>query len=366
MIIHQIALTLVPGIGCKNAKKLVSYCGGVDAVFTGNSKKLLKIPGIGDSTVNALSAKNLIEIMKRAEKETRFIEKNGINPVFYLDKTYPERLKHCIDSPIMLYYKGNADLNANRIISIVGTRRNTPYGKWCCQKIVEELSDYEVLVVSGLAYGIDSCSHKVALDKGLMTVGILAHGLDMIYPALNKSLAERMLVQGGLLTEFISATQPDRMNFPKRNRIIAGMSDAVVVIEAGKKGGALITAEIANSYNRDVFAVPGRVNDFLSEGCNHLIKTNQAALIHSAQDIVYMMGWENEAITQKQPQTMLFCNLTPEEDKIIKLLEVNGESSMDWLSLSMEIPVSKVASALLNLEFKGIVKSLPGKMFRLQ
>jgi DNA processing protein len=305
-------------------------------------------------------------LMQRAEKEIRFLEKYKIIPIFYLDKAYPERLKHCIDSPVMMYYKGTADLNAHRIVSIVGTRRATTYGKECCQSMVMDLSGYKILIISGLAYGIDSCSHKSALDNGLMTVGILAHGLDIIYPAINRSLAERMLDQGGLLTEFMSETQPDRENFPKRNRIIAGMSDAVVVIEAGKKGGALITAGIANSYNRDVFAVPGRIYDPLSEGCNHLIKTNQAALIQSAADIIYIMGWQDQNKNMAISQPTLFHELSNDEERIVKMLELHGESSIDLLCINTELTMSKVSAVLLDLEFKGIVKCLPGKMFRLR
>jgi DNA processing protein len=363
---YQIALTLIPGIGSINGKKLVAYCGSVEAVFRENRRHLIKIPGIGDSIVNALSSKSVAILMHRAEKEIKFLEKYGIIPIFYLDKAYPDRLKHCIDSPVMMYYKGTADLNASRIVSIVGTRTATTYGKDCCQSMVMDLSGYRILIVSGLAYGIDSCSHKSALDNGLMTVGILAHGLDIIYPALNRSLAERMLDQGGLLTEFMSETQPDRENFPKRNRIIAGLSDAVVVIEAGKKGGALITAGIANSYNRDVFAVPGRIHDTLSEGCNHLIKTNQAALIQSAADIIYIMGWQDPNKSKVISQPVLFQELSKDEEKIVKMLEINGESSIDLLCINSELTMSKVSAVLLDLEFKGIVKCLPGKMFRLR
>ncbi len=362
MLLYKIGLTLIPNVGPKIGKKLVSYCGGVEAIFKEKKTKLLKIPGVGDALANSIISSKILD---RAEKEIKLIEKYNIKPLFYLDKAYPERLKQCVDNPLMLYYKGNADLNALRIISIVGSRRTTEYGKEVCNKIVEGLSELDVLIVSGLAYGTDTCSHKAALENGLKTIGILAHGLDRVYPPLNKSLAKRMIKNGGLLTEFISGTIPERENFPKRNRIIAGIADAVVVIEAGKKSGALITADIANSYNRDVFAVPGRITDTYSTGCNNFIKTNRAALIQSADDIKYIMGWDETTKKQLQKQQKLFVKLSVEEEKIVSLLKNNGESNIDWLFINSKLPMSKVASILLNLEFKNLVKSMPGKMYKL-
>jgi DNA processing protein len=265
----------------------------------------------------------------------------------------------------MLYFKGELEWNRARIVSIVGTRNATVYGKDICRELVEGLALYEVVVVSGLAYGIDSQSHKAALDSGLHTAAVLAHGLDRIYPPVNRSLAQRICKQGGLVTEFMSGTNPDKENFPKRNRIIAGVADAVIVVEAGKKGGALITADIANSYNRDVFAVPGRLMDEFSAGCNFLIKTNKAALIQSAGDVVYMMGWEQSSGSTAGRQTIMFEHLSPDEQSIAALLELHGESTIDWLSLQSNLPLGKVTSLLLSLEFKGAVKSLPGKLYRL-
>ena len=364
MLYYQIALTLIPNIGDITGKKLIAYCGGIETVFKESKKNLLKIPGIGSLLVQSI-IENRKTALERAEKEISFIEKNNISAFFYLDDEYPNRLKHCIDGPIMLYKKGNVDLNNKKIISIVGTRKATEYGKEITKKIIEDLSGFDVLIVSGLAYGIDTCAHKTAVSTGLPTVGVLAHGLDRIYPPINSGLAQKMLNHGGLLTDFISETNPDRENFPKRNRIIAGLSDAVIVIEAARKGGALITADIANSYNRDVFAVPGKIGDTYSEGCNFFIKTNRAALIQSAKDIIYIMGWEESKDKNKPIQKKLFIEMTDDERKIVDLLEKNGDSGIDFLCINSQMTTSKVATALLNLEFNGMVKSLPGKYYQL-
>jgi len=361
-LIYKLALTLVPGVGSVNGKSLVAYCGGVQAVFMEKKRALLKIPGIGEQTVNALANHNVFE---RAEEELAFIEKNKITTLFYLDKEYPVRLKQCHDSPLMLYFKGTADLNVPRIVSIVGTRKATEYGRDMCRKIVEGLQEYNVLIVSGLAYGIDTWSHKAALDNNLQTVGVLGHGLDRIYPFANRSLAEKMTESGGLLSEYMSNTTPDRENFPMRNRIIAGISDAVVVVEAGETGGALITAEIANSYNRDVFAVPGRIGDPHSEGCNKIIKINKAALIQSAKDIGYILNWEDSKIQRKTIQRQLFVSLTPDEELIVNTLKEKGDLDVDTLLSETMLLPSKAAAILLNMEFEGIVRCLPGKVYRL-
>jgi DNA processing protein len=362
VLLYQIALTLIPGIGDINAKRLVAYCGGVEAVFSERKRALLKIPGIGEATVGSLISHNAFP---RAEQEMEFMNKYGISHYFYLDQGYPLRLKQCIDSPLMLYYKGNADLNHQRIVSIVGTRRATNYGKSQCHQIIEGLVSMGVLVTSGLAYGIDTAAHKAALDFGLSTVAVLGHGLDRIYPQLNKPLAGRMVHQGGLLTEFLSGSNPDRENFPKRNRIVAGIADATIVIEAGVRGGALITADIANSYNRDVFAVPGRVGDELSAGCNNLIRTNRAALIQSAEDIKYIMNWDISASSATPAQRELFISLSADEQSLLAVLKQEGDCGIDMLCQETQLMPAKVASALLNLEFEGIVKCMPGKIFRL-
>jgi DNA processing protein len=361
-LLYQIALTLVPGIGDVFGKKLVSLCGSAEAVFKEPQKLLRKIPRMSHTIFESLRTKGIIE---RAEKEVEFIQRYHIKTLFYLDKDYPFRLKNCVDGPLLLFYKGNVNLNCSKVIGIVGTRNATDYGKEICLHLIDGLQTQEVLVVSGLAYGIDSCAHRVSLEKGLKTVGVLGHGLDRIYPYLNKGLAERMIKNGGLITDFISETKPDRENFPMRNRIIAGLCDGVVVIEATQKGGALITADIANSYHRDVFAVPGRIGDLYSEGTNHLIKSNKAALIQSSEDIKYMMGWD---LPDKKPlaiQKKIFIEMTPDEQIITDILTRSGQLGIDELCIEAKLSMSKVAAALLNLEFEGIVKCLPGKIYTL-
>lgn len=359
----KIALTLIPGVGNVTAKTLVSYCGSVEGIFKEKKRRLEKIPDIGPKTAAAIADHTVFE---DADEELSFIKKFKVTPLFYLDKNFPERLKNCSDSPVLLFYKGNADLNKSKIIAIVGSRNATDYGKETTEKLVEDLKSLNVTIVSGLAYGIDICAHKSALKNGLETVGVLGHGLDTLYPALHRNVALMMMEQGGLLTEFLTKTKPDQENFPKRNRIVAGISDAVVVIEAAKKGGALITAEIANSYNRDVFAVPGKLTDTFSEGCNHLIKTNKAVLIESAEDIKYIMGWEEKTSKKNlKKQRQLFIELNDEEKKLIGLLDHAGKLDIDSICSQSLLPVSKVSAILLNLEFKGVLKSLPGKMYEL-
>ena len=275
---YQIALTLIPGVGDVLAKNLISYCGSAEEVFKQKKAQLFKIPDIGPVIAESIVKFNSF---KRAEEEIKFIEKYKIQPLFYLDKTYPERLKQCYDSPPLLYYKGNVELNQTKILAIVGTRKASDYGKAITEEIISGLSQEGILIISGLAYGIDIYAHKAALKNNLNTIGVVGHGLDTIYPAIHKPVAEKMINQGGILTEFMSKTKMSPENFPARNRIVAGISDAVLIVEAAEKGGALITAEIANSYNRDVFAIPGRSIDTVSRGCNYLIKSNKAALVES-------------------------------------------------------------------------------------
>ena len=361
-LIYKIALTLIPGVGSVNGKSLVAYCGGVRAVFLEKKRALLKIPGIGEQTVNAITNHNVFD---RAEEEIRFIRHKNITPLFYLEKDYPVRLKQCHDSPLMLYYKGTADLNVPKVVAMVGTRNATEYGRDMCRKIIEGLVEQNVLLISGLAYGIDTWSHKAALENKLETIGVLGHGLDRVYPYANRTLAEKMLESGGLLSEYMSNTLPDRENFPMRNRIIAGMSDAVIVVEAAETGGALITAEIANSYNRDVFAIPGRIGDLHSEGCNKLIKINKAALLQSAKDIIYLMNWNDVKGNKKSMQRQLFINLSSDEELIVETLKEKGDLDIDTLLIETAMMPAKAASVLLNMEFEGIIRCLPGKVYRL-
>jgi DNA processing protein len=358
---YKIGLTLIPGVGDVLGKKLVAYCGGPEAVFLEKRKSLEKIPGIGIQTISSILNHS---VLQRADEEIVFIEKNKIKPLFYLDKEYPKRLQHCADSPLLVYYLGSADLNQQRIVGIVGTRSATDYGKKICEQFIEGLMSENVMIVSGLAYGIDSCAHRAAVKYGLETIGVLAHGLDRIYPDLNRGLAERMLENGGLITEFMSNTNPDRENFPRRNRIVAGMVDALVVVESAKRGGALITADIANSYNRDVFAFPGRVGDMYSEGCNYFIRTNRAVLIENVDDLRYIMGWDKLS-NQQSIQTKLFRDFTEDEAIILKTFGDDKETTIDKIMIHSQMPVSKIASCLLTLEFDGIISALPGKRYKL-
>lgn len=360
---YRIGLCLIPLIGDINAKKLLAYCGSAEAVFHEKKQKLIKIPGIGETIAEAVI--NNKQVLDRADEEIEFITKNNIEPLFFLDDNYPQRLKNCFDSPIMLYFKGNTNLNNTKTIGIVGTRQATDYGKNFCNQLIKDLANYQPLIVSGLAYGIDGAAHKAAIDNNIPTVGVLAHGLDMIYPTLHKNMAEKMLKNGGLLTEFLSKSNPDRENFPKRNRIVAGMCDAVIVVESGRKGGALITAEIANSYNRDVFAVPGKLNDAHSLGCNFLIKVNKAVLIESAADIEYILGWEKEKSGTKPIQRSLFIELTDEEHIIAAILKEDSPCSIDNICIKANMQSSKVVASLLNMEFSGIVACMPGKQYKL-
>ncbi|RYG08220.1 MAG: DNA-protecting protein DprA, partial [Chitinophagaceae bacterium] len=290
-MIHKIALTLIKGVGSMLSKNLLLHFGDAEAVFKASFAQLMKVDGIGEKTAKSILHTDAVTL---AEKEIEFLEKHQIKLLFYTDEGYPKRLKNCYDAPILLYYKGTSDLNHPRVISIVGTRNATSYGKTLCKQLTEMLKPYDVLIVSGLAHGIDAAAHKECVQAEVPTVGVLGHGLDRIYPAVHRELAAKMIKNGGLLTEFLPGSNPDRENFPKRNRIIAGMADVTVVIEASIKGGALITAEIANSYNRDVYAFPGRVSDEFSEGCNFLIKTNRAGLINHPKDLIYYLGWDDE------------------------------------------------------------------------
>jgi DNA processing protein len=357
---YQIAITLLDGVGAIGAKKLIAYCGGAEAVFKEKKTALLKIPNIGKKAADTISKSN---VFAEAEEEIKFIQKNGIEAHFFLSKSYPQRLLHCEDGPIVLYTKGNMNLNAQKVISIVGTRKATVKGKAFTEKLVEELSEHQPVILSGLAYGIDICAHKAALKNNLQTIGVLACGLDEIYPKAHFSTSEKMLQNGGLISDYKSGTKLFPTQFAERNRIVAGMADVIVVVESSEKGGSLITADLGNGYNRDVFAVPGRPDDSQSVGCNRLIKQNKAALIESAKDIEYIMGWEKSSSAPKNNQASLFVDLTNEEQIIFDELK-NGESkAFDDISLNAKMPMSKTASTLLSLEFKGVIRSLPGKLY---
>ncbi len=361
---HKIALSLIPGIGSVTARNLIAYVGSVEGVFHEKEKTLMKIPGVGEVNAQKVIRQNVLE---KGKREVDFILRNGIQTFFYLDDNYPARLKNCMDAPIILYFKGNANLNERRIISVVGTRNATNYGKEICEELIRNFSEqaYRLLVVSGLAYGIDVHAHKACLKYDVPTVAVFAHGLDKVYPALHAPVAAKMLENGGLVSDFVSETIIDRPNFLRRNRIIAGLADATIIVESAEKGGALVTADIANSYNRDVFAFPGRNNDPFSRGCNKLIKFNEAVLIENHADIEKAMNWDLKTSVPRFVQTSLFVELTPEEQKLVDLLK-GGDRFVDEIALETQLPVSRVSSLLLGLEFKGLVVSLPGKMYRLK
>lgn len=361
-LLHQLALSCIPGIGSVLARNLLSYCGEAEEVFKAKAKNLAHIPGIGPKTLEFLKEHSAL---KRAEQELKFIEKSRIKALFLTDDDYPKRLKNCPDAPVILYFKGNADLNAGKIISIVGTRNATDYGKEICKTLVEDLKLHQPLIISGLAYGIDGAAHKEALKNDIKNVAVLAHGLDRIYPAQHRAIAEKILDCGGLITEFMSGTIPDRENFPKRNRIIAGLADLTIVVEANIKGGALITAELANSYNRDVFAYPGRINDEFSQGCNFLIKTNRANLMTRVADLEYLMGWTRDQVSPLKPQLSLPINLTNDEQIIADILYAKGSLGVDELAILTGFQQSKLVMIILGMEMQGSIISLPGKVYKM-
>jgi DNA processing protein len=361
-LLHNVALSFVKNLGPVAAKSLMAYLGGSEEVFKTSPVKMATIPGIGEKRATQW---NFEEALRLAEKEILFTEKHNIDIIYYTDARYPKRLKNCGDSPTLLYAKGNMELNLPKVISIVGTRNATDYGKQLCHQLIEELQQYNVLIVSGLALGIDVAAHKECLKLNVPTVGVLGHGLDRMYPNQNRVTAEKMLENGGLLTEYPSGTVPDRENFPQRNRIVAGMTDATVVIEAGIKGGALITAEIANSYNRDVFAFPGRLDDVYSEGCNFLIRNNKASLLTCVADLAFSMGWDKPDSTRPVEQFSLPLDLTNDERLIFDILQQHKSPlAIDDLTIKANMPMSILAMNLLNMEMQGYIRSLPGKTYR--
>jgi DNA processing protein len=360
---HKIALSLIPCIGDISARRLVSYIGSVEGVFSESYRTLVKIPGIGSGMARSIIKRNYLET---AEEEVEYIKKNNIQTFFYLDDEYPFRLKQCEDSPVIFYFTGNCNLNESKVLSIVGTRSATPQGKAICEKMISGLASGhpDLVIVSGLAYGIDITAHKSAITNNLATIGVLAHGLKTIYPSIHRSTTRKMINKGGLLTDFLSDILPERNNFLKRNRIIAGLSDATIVIESGLKGGALITADIANSYSRDVYAVPGRPDDQWSAGCNNLIKKNIAALVDKHEDIEEYLNWKPSG-TKEPMQRLLFHELGGNEKLIYEKLKQDRELTIDVMCQILDIPVHKLSSILLQMEFNGIVKCFPGNIYRL-
>jgi len=363
--LHQIALTQLSGIGAVTAKSLISYCGGVEAIFHTPKRQLLKIPGIGPKTAALILQHQ--EALEKAHRELEFVQKHNIQTIFYFDDAYPQRLKNCSDAPILLYFKGNVPLNHTHIISIVGTRNATDYGRQICEELVKSLQPYNPMIVSGLAYGIDHAAHSACVKHQVPTIGVLGHGLDMLYPPQHRNLAKKMIQNGGLLTDFPSETNPDSRNFPQRNRIIAGMTDATIVVETGNKGGSVITAYLAQSYNREVFAFPGRIDKPYSTGCNQLIKKNVAKLVESAEDIAYHLGWEDAGVVPKKTvQKALLVELNDTETVIVNLLKGNPKGvSIDKICSKAQMTQNATAACLLQLEMKNLVETMPGKRFRL-
>ena len=364
--IYSIALTMVPGIGHIGAKHLIDGMGNAVDVFRLRNEMPERIPEVSQRVIEALDCPQAV---LRAEQEYEFIRKNRISCLSFHDEAYPSRLRECEDAPVVLFFKGNADLNSLHILNMVGTRNATDYGTQICASFLRDLKALcpEVLVVSGLAYGIDIHAHREALANELPTVGVLAHGLDRIYPHVHRKTAVDMLEKGGLLTEFLSGTNPDRHNFISRNRIVAGMCDATIVIESAEKGGSLITAELAEGYHRDCFAFPGRISDEYSKGCNRLIRDNKASLLLSAEDFVQAMGW-NIPMTLSEKvsvQRSLFIELSEEEQKIVAILEKLGNLQINSLVVEADIPVNKMTALLFELEMKGVIRVLAGGMYQL-
>lgn len=349
-----------PYIGDISAKKLISHCGGPEAVFEDRLQHLQKIDGIGSFKLRGLFD---AEHLEAAKEELNFIKSHKIEHTYFLDADFPYYLKHCIDGPILLFRRGKIDLTERKIISIVGTRQITSYGTAFCEEFIEAIAPLDPVIVSGFAYGVDICAQRTAIKHGLQTIGCLAHGLNQIYPKVHDRYMPDVEKNGGFLTEFWSNSNPDRENFLKRNRIIAGMSQATIVIESAERGGSLVTADIANSYSREVFALPGRTQDKYSVGCNNLIKQQKAHMLTSAADLVYHLGWEVEEKTSPTVQKQLFIELDDTEKAIYSYLQKDGKQLLDSIALECRLPVFKVSSTLLNMEMKGVVRPLPGKLF---
>lgn len=363
--LYQIGLTMVEGVGDILARQLLETLGDAECIFRMSRTALAKVPGIGSTLIARLQDP---QVLQRAERELRFIEDNRIYLYYIGDPHYPARLRECTDAPVLFYFKGEADLNAAHVLSVVGTRHATPYGMEQTDRLLTELATRypDLLVVSGLAYGIDICAHRAAVRNGLPTVGVLAHGLDRIYPAIHRQTAVEMLKRGGLLTDFPTGTNPDRPNFVRRNRIVAGLAEATLVVESAEKGGSLITADLACSYGREVFAFPGRVNDHFSAGCNQLIRQNKAALITDANSLVEALRWDVREPSRSLPQqTQLLFPEGEENGRILQWLGQQGKAHINEIALAMDIPVSQLAPLLFELEMNGQIKSLPGGMYQL-
>jgi len=354
-------LQKTPSIGAILAKRLIASVGNAQDIFKENKKSLLKINGIGSNAITNLFDDSNQRI---AEQELHYITKNKIGYSCFLEDDFPQYLQHCIDAPILFFKKGTIDFSNERIISVVGTRKMTSYGQDFCQSLLQDLSVYNPVIVSGFAFGVDICAHQAAMNNHLQTIAVLAHGFDQIYPKAHQKYLDKVKENGGFVTEFFHDEDPLRVNFLKRNRIVAGISKATIIIESPSKGGSLVTADIANSYDKDVFAVPGRTNDEMSQGCNHLIRRNQAHLLQSSEDLVKMLNWDLIEIPKPQ-HSKQYLDLTENEQKIVDFLNTNTHQMIDIIALNTNIPVGQLATILLQLELKNMVKPLPGKIFTL-
>lgn len=358
-LFYLLALQRVEGVGDIMAKKLITHYGSAEAVFNTKNAAIAAIDGVGSMLLKNLKDKLVFE---KATQELEFIKTNDIKALYFQDEEYPERLKQCIDGPLLLFTSGNINLKNRKIISIVGTRQITSYGTEFCRKLIEDLSPLDPIIVSGFAYGVDIAVHQLAIEYNLQTIGVVAHGLNQIYPKTHKKYVAKVEENGGFMTEFWSSSNPDKENFVRRNRIVAGMSEATIVIESADRGGSLITANMANDYNRDVFAVPGRVTDKYSQGCNNLIKTQKANVLTSAADLVYILNWDIQKDT-KPVQKQLFVTLDEDEQKVYDYLLKTGKELMDIIALRCDFPIYRISGMLLNMELKGVVRPLPGKLF---
>jgi len=358
-LFYTLALLKVEGVGDIMAKKLMNHCGSAEAVFKTKTQQLAAIDGVGTMLLKNLKDQSVFD---KANKELEFIKTNNINVSYFQNENYPDKLKHCVDAPVLLFTAGNIDLKNRKIISIVGTRQITSYGTEFCKKLIEDLIPLNPVIVSGFAYGVDIVAHQLAMENNLQTIGVLAHGLNQIYPKNHKKYMAKMEQNGGFMTEFWSSSNPDKENFVKRNRIVAGIAEATIVIESAERGGSLITANMANDYNRDVFAVPGRTTDKYSTGCNNLIKTQKANVLTSAADLIYILNWDIKE-EPKAIQKQLFVSLDNDEQKIYDYLLKTGKELMDIIALECEFPIYRISALLLNMELKGVIRPLPGKLF---
>lgn len=366
--LYDLAISFLPGLGDINSKKLIARFGSAENVFKASLSQIKKAPGIGE--LNAVKIYNGFEAaIQRAEDELVYIYANEIEFVTYSEKDFPKRLRECDDSPMVIYYKGEAEFNSEKIISIVGTRNSTRYGTDFCDEIVRNISEKfpNTIIVSGLAYGIDVAAHKAALKYGLKTWAVFGHSMELVYPAKHKRIAQKIIDEGGaILSEFPHGSKRDPSNFLKRNRIVAGLADALVVVESGLKGGSMVTANLANHYNRDVFALPGSVNSSFSAGCNRLIKTNRANLLESVEDIEYIMNWSSDKTAKSENVLVLLEGLTENEKCIVDVLRKYEFLDIDNLSRQSLLDSNSLSLSLLELEFKGVVRALPGKIFSLK